>query len=511
MGLFNRKPRPETRLRALSAASPSTTRSVGRVDKIASKTKGWQEEAWEYYDSVGELRYTIQYLHNALSRARLIASDVDETGNPTGACSDPTVQEIVRDIAGGPAGQAALLGAMATHLSVPGECYVAILAREIDGVVEEEWYVLSTSEVRKERTGAVTVTLPDGTDWDLDPAVDSIHRVWVPHARVANQADSVVRAALPTLREMTRLGQWVEATAKSRVVSNGILAVPNEIRTPEYTPPGGSSAYRDAPGLAPVDGEDDPFAYPVEKSGPEALTDALLETMATAIQNPSSAAALVPIIVEAPGEWIDKIQHINLSSEFTDTVMKLRDAATRRLALSLNVPAEVLTGVAAANHWSAWQIDESATKLHIEPLLTVICDRLTDYVLRPLLDEAGIDPGSFTIWYDTSALTLKPDRSSDAREAHALGVISDETLRRELGFDDSDAPETDLSEADLRSLAVQIVKSAPSTLPLLAEIIGFDLPDVVPVSVPGVPGASVGSPAPNPPADGPPARDDSEE
>lgn len=504
MGLFSRKSRDRGGIRtytALTAAAPS--RQMGGVgkDKISKKTEGWQAEAWAAYDQIGELKYACLYLSNALSRCRLIASTVGEDGMPTKSCDNEIVRSIVNDIAGSPAAQGALLGKFATHLTVPGECYLVILSRETedDGIVDE-WHVVSTSEVKKERAGKVTVTLPDGTAWELDKNTDSIHRIWIPHARIASEADSAVRAALPTLREMTRLGQWVEATAKSRLVSNGILAVPNEMTTPTYGGPPGATDWNtdDAPGLTP-DPLDQFAPLQPQKSGPEALTDALLETMSTAVRDPSSAAALVPIIIEAPGDWIGKIQHIALSSEFTDVVIKLREAATARLALSLNIPAEVLTGMAAANHWSAWQIEESAIKMHIEPLLTTICDRLTELVLHPMLEREGIDPDDYTVWFDTSALTLKPNRADDAIVAFDKGVLSGAALLRELGFGEEDGVTENMSDIEKRQLAVQLVKGAPSLLPLVAHIIGLDV-----AVVPEANAAPAPTTSPARPADGPP-------
>lgn len=476
MGLFNRRPRNarnERRLPALTAAAPSRVHHAGGADKITDATKDWQNEAWRFYDTVGELRYVCQYLSNALTKCQLVASDVDEAGAPTGTTEDEVVRQIVADIAGGPAGQADLLGKMATHLTVPGEFYLVILVRD-DGVNEpvEEWYVLSTSEVRRESTGTVTVTLPDNTHWDLNDETDSIHRVWNPHARMAHQADSSVRATLPVLREITRLDQWIEATAKSRVVSNGILAVPNEMKTPTF-----GTADSDAPELEKVlPGYDyDDFTYPVKQAGPEALTDAMIETMSTAIKDQSSAAATVPIVISAPGDMIGQIQHINLSTDFTDTVRHLRDDAIRRLSLSLNVPAEVLTGMGNANHWSAWQIDDAAVSMHIEPMLTVICDRLTDYVLRPLLEAHGIDPAAFTVWYDTSALTLKPNRTDDATAAFDKGLITRDAYRREMGFTDADDWDVTTPEGQ-RDFMMGLVMRDPALLPAFGAQLGLPEP-----------------------------------
>jgi hypothetical protein len=44
------------------------------------------------------------------------------------------------------------------------------------------------------------------------------------------------------------------------------------------------------------------------------------------------------------------------------------------------------------------------------------------------------------VWYDTSPLRVRTNRSETALQVYDRGVISGEALRRETGFDDADAP-----------------------------------------------------------------------
>lgn len=474
------------RLRTITAASLGLGAPTGSAGLPGQDDEGWQSQAWGYYDSVGELRYVCSWLSNALSRCTLVASDVNmDTGQPTGTTEDERVVGMVSDIAGGPAGQATLLGKLATYLTVPGDAWVAILDR--DG--SEEWHVVSTDEVVRRAGGrGVTVLLPDGTEHRVNTETDTLTRVYRPHPRNQRQADSPVRAALPILREIVRLGQYVEATAKSRLASNGILAVPNELSLPSQKAPP-PAADPDAPGLpAPTpEGyglpDDDPLDYgDHDHTGPEGLVDAMLETFQIAVQEPGSAAALAPIVLQGPGDQLANIQHISLGTEFTDTVMKLREAATKRLALALDVPAEVLLGIGSANHWSAWAIEESAIKLHVEPLLTLICDRLTEHVLRPLLVRHGHpDPDSAVIWFSTAGLSQRPNRTEEARIAWQAGAVGVETYRREAGWDDTDAPVQD-DQAEQRDLARQLVLRDPSLLRVLAPYLGMEGLADVPLS-----------------------------
>lgn len=135
----------------------------------------------------------------------------------------------------------------------------------------------------------------------------------------------------------------------------------------------------------------------------------------------------------------------------------------------------MLTGVGGTNHWNAWSIDADAIRSHIAPMMTVICDALTEAVLRPLLSVVGIDPSRYVVWFDTTPLTQKQDRSDDAQAAFDAGAINAATYRRELGFTDDDAPPAEMDLQAQRDLAVKIVTGAPSTLPLLAKILGLDI------------------------------------
>lgn len=464
--------------RALSTselASPSLTAAATHLD-VANRTgggqvaesTGWKKRAWTAYDAVGELRYVCQRIANSLSRVSLYAADIDPaTGRPTTTPTEnSTVSGIVNDIAGGPAGQAALLSKLVTHLTVPGEGWIAVIVRSTDAGQVEEWHVLAADEIST-RGSRITLKLEDGTDHAFNAQTDILTRVHRPHPKNSRESDSPVRAALPILDEITRTSDAIDGAGKSRLAGNGMLLVPSEISMPVTEPP---KADPDAPGLPP--GE--PVTTERSVSAQDLMVQ-LQQVMTTAISDRTSAASMVPIVLKASGEHLDKIRHITFESEVTETNLKTRDSAIRRLALSLDIPPEILTGVGGTNHWNAWAIDEDAINTHFAPLITIICDALTEAILRPLLAKEQIEASAFTIWFDLSNLAQNPNRSEDAKSAFDAGVIGAGTLRRELGFTDDDAPPEDMSESDKRQLAVQMVQRAPSLLPMLAPILGLDI------------------------------------
>lgn len=421
----------------VASAQPAAMPGGGGQAGGTSRTNdGWQTQAWQFYDTVGELRYVAQWVASALSRCTLVASDIGPDGHPTGFTDDQTVIDLVAEIAGGPAGQAALLGRLATFLTIAGDGYIVILYR--DG--REEWHVLSRDEVRKRADGKIEVLLATESV-ELNPDTDSVTRISKPHPRNARETDSPVRAALPILREIIRLGQHIETTAKSRLVGAGILFVPNEMSLPPAEGPVGEPVDPDAPGLPPVT----PEPTPTTRATPGDLSDAIIETASIAIEDPGSAAAATPIVVGVPAEYIGQVQHMKFGLEWADTVLQLRTSAIQRLSLALDVPPEILTGTGKTNHWSAWQVEESAIKVHIEPLLTVICDRLTNALLRPVLEARGLGghAENHCIWFETTRLTQRPDKGPEALDLWDRGLIKPEVVLREHGYD----PDTDMPDA----------------------------------------------------------------
>lgn len=324
----------------VAAATPVKT---GNSTKKVAEATGWKKEAWDFYDTVGELSYVCDWLGDALSRARLIASDIADDGRPTGATADTTVASIVADIAGGPAGQSTMLGRLATNLTIVGEAWVTILTRDTDLGSVEEWHILSADEMTT-RGSEILLTLGDDTTHVFNPDVDLLTRVHIPHPRNARESAAATRSALEPLRELAGTAASIRGATRSRLAGNGILLLPQEISMPMAAPPTGDP---DAPGLpAP----EQPVMEDRQVTAQDVMGQ-LQQVMTMAIQDPSSAAAMVPIILKAPGEHLDKVRHITLESEVTEMSLRTRDSAIRRLALSLKVPPEMLLGLSQGNHW----------------------------------------------------------------------------------------------------------------------------------------------------------------
>lgn len=402
-----------------AAASRYTSRKLkSGGGQAKAPDSGWQERAWAFYDSTPEVRFAAQWISGAMSAATLYAGYLADDGKTIEpAPENSRAAEIVAAIAGGPEGQAQLLGRFGPHLVVPGEGWIVVRPQEKgDG---QDWHVLSVQEMRQQ--GQKLVAEIDGEPVEIPPAnpdgggedTDPIGiRVWQPHPRRFLEADSPVRASLGLLEELQLLNAAVAAIARSRLTGRGVLLVPQGTKFPS-TPVQG-------------DAEDD-------------LIEVFMEVAETAYREPESAAATVPIILEVPAEHIAAIKRLTFESDFDELALKLREEAIRRFATGLDTPAEVVLGMGGINHWGAWALKEEAVTLGVQPRLDIVSHALTTQWLRPLLDGEP-DAGRYVVATDTSGLRVRGNRSQTALEVFKAGAISAAALRRETGFDESDAP-----------------------------------------------------------------------
>jgi hypothetical protein len=245
-----------------------------------------------------------------------------------------------------------------------------------------------------------------------------VHRA---HKRKRAVADSPARRARAIIRELELVNRHITAQYLSRLASAGIIVFPLGVTFPVR------EEFRDEP---------DPFVRE------------WIEVAREAIAEPGSASSIIPIPMQLPPEVIDKIKHIDFTVTLDDSIIAKRESAIRRLALQVDMPPEVLLGMAEANHWGAWQIEEGAVKAHILPDVELIVGALTEGWLWPLLRTMNVvDPEQWVVWYDASEIILRPDHSDNALALFKVGEISGVALRRETGMDESDKPTDEEKEA----------------------------------------------------------------
>ena len=467
-----------------AAVQMLSARRINRRGKQAptSVQSAWQLEAWEFYDRIGEFRFATNLVANAVSRCSLIAGTVEPGSGEVAPVEDGTPADLVAEWAGGPAGQRQFLKRAAQHLSVPGDSYFVgrnLPADEVEaGDMGEEWRPWSTEEARH-AAGGWSINPGDGM---IPLGVDDvIFRCWLPSPRRWIEAESPARGALTVLREIDGLTARIMAEIDSRLAGNGLLILPQEFEFPK--------------GQGDIN----------EATGEADFIETLLDYMVTPIKDRGSAAAVVPLIITAPGEMIGNAQHLKFWSELDGQSKELRENALERFARAVDIPKEVTLGLSDSNHWSAWAIDRDTVQLHIAPLLAVICFALTVGWYRPALEAAGVaNAGDYVLWFDTSPLEIKADKTEAAKDAFDRFAIGPRAYRREIGFTEDDAPTPD----ELREMLLVRLIDRISDPRALLEALGVPtagVPDLAPPApvAPALPAGDGEQPAEADPAGDP--------
>lgn len=472
-GLGN-KPFPKLAPAPAPDALTAAASEVRRPESSLMRTPdSWQYEVWDFYDSLGEFNYGVTWKANMMSRVRLRAAKLSKDNDEPEIVDTGLAAELMMKLSGGVGGQSQLMRMLTFQLDLPGEGY--LIGEEIDGV--ETWSVRSMEEVRAVhgKYEVVSERTPNLTWRELN-GMKPI-RVWRPHPRYYHIADSPARAARSIMRELELVNRHIQAQYLSRLASAGVVVFPDEI------------------------------TFPVREEFAEAADPFMaewIEIAAEGIKTPGAASAVVPIPMRMPGEYVDKVKHLDFTLKIDDKIIEKRDSAIKRLATKLDLPAEILLGMGDVNHWSAWQLEESALKVHIPPTAEIICDSVTTGYLRPRLKASGEDPSQWVVWYDMSELAQKPDRSTNAKDAYDRIEISGAAYRREVGFDESDKPDP---KEMLEQSLLYLVRTVPEVaVEALAKVTGIPL-DIAP-DVPEPEAPEPEEPVPDPAGEGPPDTED---
>lgn len=366
------------------------------------RDEAWQKELWRLYDCIGEFRFGANWIGSACSRVALGIYDTDDNGKVGPRSEDPKVRALETTLLGGPAAQSEALRLMGINLTVAGELYIIGRAgRDEDG---DKWFVVTPSELTR-WAGGIMYDYGAGKMQLLDN-VDMLVRVWTPHPRRVWYADSPARGVMNVLVEIERLTKYIFSQIDSRLVSAGLLPIPDGMDFPDNDGTIGAA---------------------------DSLMTKLAEAGQASLKGEGSATGVLPTIIEVPVEALGKIGLVGFASELSQQAMSLREEAINRFAYGMDFPPEVLKGTGQTNHWASWNITDQTIKIHIEPIMTRIVDALTTCVLRPQLVKLGLDPKKYVVWFDTSGVITRPNRLTDALNLYKERLLSGAAVR-EAGF-----------------------------------------------------------------------------
>lgn len=434
----------------------------------------WQGEAWEHYNSVPEIWFAMNYIANAMRRIRLYPAIQPDPMQPPipaeGAIAERAFMELerLRDADGS---HGTIVHDAAFQLSIPGEGYFSIYddPEAHDG---ESVRIFSTTELIRRPDGKWWLMDDMGTPEELPDKDPLVARFWRQHPQYSKRADSPMRALGALLRELLLLDQLYRSNARSRV-SAGILLVPNEVNFKSEQRPGMDGGHGQGP-------KRDPFV------------DAVMNALTYPVSDEESAGNVAPGVIKVDSKFIESFRHLTFGREFDDATAKRYEKVLARVAVGLDIPAQIVSGVEGLNHWSAWLVDEDAFDSHLAPLTQVICSVLTEIFLRPALGEEGKD---VMVWFDPSALIGHPNKASAAKDAFDRGVISAEAYRRYVGYSEDDAPVAKEASAAAEPQATPEAPQTPATAP--ASPSGSDTNESAPRGTPEAPAAPTNAEAAN--------------
>jgi len=490
----------------------------------ASGGTQWQQEAWEYYDAIGEIKYAFNLVASIVSRIKLYAAVAENPAeSPVNARASDMIPDGMAEAAERAlarlsstfGGQAGLLRDAALNLCVTGECYLVQRPEMIGSQLPESWDIRSTDELVMDARGNYSILhRRDSPAGDSTPISKGafVGRIWRAHPRFSDEADSSMRGVLDLCAELLLLNRTFRATARSRL-NAGALYLPD-----------GLSLAASADADYPYSDEDEQGNNILPEEQEDDFEDQLVDAMTTPISDESSASAVVPLIIRGPAELADKIKQFKFERSFDPALSDRSDRVLERILQGLDVPKDTVTGLANVKYSNAVQIDESLYKAHIEPIMLLLSDALTVVYLRPYLKSLGyIDEeiSRIVIWYDPAEVSTRNDRAADADAGFGNMAISYQTWRRAHGFSDSDAPTpTELTLRLLQSRAVITPELTEAMLsafaPEVMETIRLGAQANNPAPIPpevqqalsgqplGAPGPTPVNPGEAPPQDAPP-------
>ena len=406
--------------RAMTAASEvlDLSKAARSASGKARASSAWQKSAWQYVDQIGELKFAFNLVSQIVSRAVLYPAVAENNSdipvdtkvylknlepehghNVTEACR--IAQETLDELTTKGSGAAELLRVLALNLSIAGECYLINDAGSL-GVASISEFELTNNGPTLSRSKMVTTgkkSLPSNT---------YAARIWRAHPQYADDPDSSMLGILDQCEKVVLFDQVIRAVSRSRLTA-GAVTIPN--------------------GLVTVDGT------PL----PEAISKITVEP----VEHEASTGTVTPLVLTGPPDLLDKVGRVELGRKLDSDFLMAYETALDRMFAGLDIPKNVVTGLADVKFANALVIDDSLYKAHIEPLLMLMCDALTRAYLRPVMLKNGVDEklvDRFTIWYNPSQIVTRPDRSQAASEGYASHLLSGAAWRAARGFSEADKP-----------------------------------------------------------------------
>jgi hypothetical protein len=460
--------------RHLARFGSAALQHVGDWHAPQRKGHEWQRDAYAYNELIGEIGYLHALTANLVSSAELkpVRVEIGDDGRRAlSETSDPRVNRVMEAFTGPMGGQKELKRRAALHYQIAGESYLVgtPLVDEHGRSQGISWEFLSTEEIKVDTQGSRQRIQRNATGASDDKSFVDVEayiaRFWRPDPQFSMRADSPMKRVLPICRELIVLSEVVDAVAKSRLPA-GILVIPEELS------------------FGPLNESEEESS---DTDDIDRFVQALVEHMRAPVEDRTSAAGLVPLVVKGAAEYLDHIRVIPLGQDIDRAYQDLREELLKRIAQGLDAPPEIIGGKAGLNHWTSYNVDADFITKHVNPVGEAIAEFVTTAYLRPMLVEfEGMteeEAASYAVVFDARSLTARSDEGPAATGAWDRLALSDMAYLRANGFSEEDAPS---EEERQRRLLEKLVLADPTTYgPIVLPLLYPDLADVFHTSAPG--------------------------
>jgi hypothetical protein len=389
----------------------------------------WQTDAWIGYERVGEIHYGFNLVGSILSRIRLYPAVVLDPEQAPTSVTEAAEKNLVDDDLAKRAQEIMLefttsnfsskVRSFALNMNVAGEVYIVNMPDT------GEWTFKSTKEVKVEQNSVLYQPLRGGVQqpWPTDLYIS---RVWRQHPEYSKEPDSSLMALTDSIEELLMLQRLVRSATRSRL-NAGLLFVPDGITVPSAT-------------VAPAD----------ETDGEQAVVDPgnafiaeLMDAMVTPVSDEGSASSVVPMVVTGPSDLGQSLRHLTFERSSDEWLVNRAERSLERILQGIDVPKEMVAGLAAVKYSNAVIIDDNLYKANVEPLALTLSDAMTEQYLRVRLLSEGFDAASVNrvvVWYDPSQIVTRPNQSEEVTVGFEHFLVSGKAWRRENGLAETDAP-----------------------------------------------------------------------
>lgn len=360
MGVFTRKqddvPPGLERAVALPLSAPRPLVAAAARMRVNDETElekfkrrkgvsSWQKEAWIAFDEIGEVKYAFTLTGAVMSRVKIHVAAITKPSDPPSPIEDvaavePELVEIadvavkhMRRLDSGFGGIPGLLREASINLGVTGECYlVQELPDEVKGL-PERWNIRSIDEIEIDAGGKVSLQTSIAMGQKGQEPIRSsafVGRMWRPHPRWHDTADSSMRALLGRCEELMLLDRAVRATAKSRL-NAGALFIPDGL------------SVASSPDIISDEADD-------AEEAADSFEEELLAAMTTPITDEASASAVVPLLIRGPGELGSQIKQFKFERSFDSALADRADRVLERILQGIDMPKDIVTGMASVKY-----------------------------------------------------------------------------------------------------------------------------------------------------------------